>query len=74
MVACRSSCQAQFTHSCERNRSGDNLATKENVPFQVGDPSGRTIVVSPDLAKQTIVGIGSSFTESWRRRGPHSHG
>ena len=46
------------------SEAGDKLATKENVSFQVGDPSGTTVVVSPDIVKQTIVGIGSSFTES----------
>ncbi|MGB5351985.1 MAG: glycoside hydrolase family 30 beta sandwich domain-containing protein [Woeseia sp.] len=46
------------------SEAGDKLATKDNVPFRVGDGSGTTIVVRPDIVKQTIVGIGSSFTES----------
>ncbi|MGB5470541.1 MAG: glycoside hydrolase family 30 beta sandwich domain-containing protein [Woeseiaceae bacterium] len=46
------------------SEAGDKIATKENVSFRVGDPRGTTIVVSPGIVKQTIVGIGSSFTES----------
>ena len=46
------------------SEAGDKLATKENVSFRMGDPSGTTVVVSPGIVKQTIVGIGSSFTES----------
>ncbi|MGB5721365.1 MAG: hypothetical protein WBM34_11790, partial [Woeseiaceae bacterium] len=46
------------------SEAGDKLATKENVSFQVGDPRGTTVSVDPGLVKQTIVGIGSSFTES----------
>lgn len=52
------------TEILSTSEAGDKLATKENVSFQVGDPRGTTIVVSPDVVKQTIVGIGSSFTES----------
>jgi len=52
------------TEILSTSEAGDKLATKENVPFRVGDPSGTTVVVSPDIVKQTIVGIGSSFTES----------
>ncbi|MBT8088931.1 MAG: glycosyl hydrolase [Gammaproteobacteria bacterium] len=46
------------------SEAGDKIATKENVSFRVGDPRGTIVVVSPDIVKQTIVGIGSSFTES----------
>ena len=46
------------------SEAGDKIATKENVAFRGGDPSGTTVVVRPDIVKQTIVGIGSSFTES----------
>ena len=49
------------------SEAGDKLATKENVSFQAGDPSGTTIAVSPGVVKQTIVGIGSSFGRPWGR-------
>ena len=46
------------------SEAGDKIATKANVSFQSGAAGGTTIVVSPDIVKQTIIGIGSSFTES----------
>lgn len=46
------------------SEAGDKLETQENVSFQVGKPDGTTVMISPDIIKQTIVGIGSSFTES----------
>ena len=46
------------------SEAGDKIATMENVSFQEGDPSGTTVSVDPGIVKQTIVGIGSSFTES----------
>ncbi len=46
------------------SEAGDKLETQENVSFQVGKPAGTTVVISPEIIKQTIVGIGSSFTES----------
>ena len=46
------------------SEAGDRIATKRNVQFRTGRPSGTTIWIRPDIVKQTIVGIGSSFTES----------
>lgn len=46
------------------SESGDKIALKENVSFVRGNPGGTVIIVSPDSIKQTIDGIGSSFTES----------
>jgi len=46
------------------SEAGDKLATQKNVSFQKGTPNGTTVVISPDVVKQSIVGIGSSFTES----------
>ena len=46
------------------SEAGDKLAEKSNVEFRDGKASGAVIVVDPEIAKQTIVGIGSSFTES----------
>ena len=44
--------------------NGDSIARKENVAFKKGKPVGTVILVRPDVVKQTIDGIGSSFTES----------
>ena len=52
------------TQILSTSEAGDKLATKANVAFKAGKPSGTTIVIRPDIVKQTIVGIGSSFTES----------
>ncbi len=46
------------------SESGDKIAEKENVEFRRGQASGNLITVYPDNLKQTIDGIGSSFTES----------
>lgn len=43
---------------------GDKLARQENVAFKQGRSQGNLIVIRPDIVKQTIVGIGTSFTES----------
>jgi glucosylceramidase len=43
---------------------GDKLARKGNISFTEGEASGTVILIRPDVVKQTIVGIGSSFTES----------
>ncbi len=46
------------------SESGDKIAEKENVRFIKGIADGNVIVVEPEQIKQTIDGIGSSFTES----------
>ena len=46
------------------SESGDKIARKENVSFQQGYGQGNLIVIRPDIVKQTIAGIGTSFTES----------
>ena len=43
---------------------GDKLAQQKNVKFQTGKATGNVIEIYPDSLKQTIDGIGSSFTES----------
>jgi len=40
------------------------LAAMDNVPFRTGAADGTTITVFPDSTRQTVDGIGSSFTES----------
>jgi glucosylceramidase len=44
--------------------SGDKLAVQENVTFVPGSASGIVLEVFPDIHKQEIDGIGSSFTEA----------
>jgi len=46
------------------SESGDKITEKENVRFVSGDATGTVIVIDPDRVRQTIDGIGSSFTES----------
>ncbi|MDH3626692.1 MAG: glycosyl hydrolase [Acidobacteriota bacterium] len=46
------------------SESGHKLASMDGVPFRPGRADGTVISVYPDETKQTIDGIGSSFTES----------
>jgi len=46
------------------SEAGDKLSSKPNVVFRPGLASGKVITVHPEIIKQTITGIGSSFTES----------
>ena len=46
------------------SEGGDKIANRENVAFRQGHAQGTRIVIRPDIVKQTIVGIGTSFTES----------
>ncbi|NNE10416.1 MAG: glycosyl hydrolase, partial [Gemmatimonadetes bacterium] len=43
---------------------GDKVARLENVAFREGRATGTVITIYPDDRKQTIDGIGTSFTES----------
>jgi len=44
--------------------SGEKMSRQDNISFQDGYPRGNLIVIRPDIVKQTIDGIGTSFTES----------
>jgi glucosylceramidase len=46
------------------SESGDKITQKENISFKNGIPNGTIIKIEPEVLKQTIDGIGSSFTES----------
>ena len=46
------------------SESGDRIAERENVQFSKGKAKGTVLTVNPDSVKQTMDGIGSSFTES----------
>ena len=52
------------TEILSTSEAGDKLTIKENLPFRESAPGGTRITVRPDVVKQTITGIGSSFTES----------
>jgi len=43
---------------------GDKLSLKENTRFQKGAAEGIVLKIDPEKVKQTMDGIGSSFTES----------
>lgn len=62
------SCSAENTLTTEQiivtSEKGDKLAVKDNVAFVEGDPVGIVIEVKPGNLKQTMDGIGTSFTES----------
>jgi glucosylceramidase len=46
------------------SEAGDKIARQQNLTFHQGNASGKVIVIRPDIKKQKIVGIGTSFTES----------
>lgn len=46
------------------SEKSDRLSIKENVDFKEGKASNNVIRVRPDIVKQTLHGIGTSFTES----------
>ena len=46
------------------SEAGDRLAARDNVPFEYGQATGTIIEIDPQATRQTLVGIGSSFTES----------
>ena len=46
------------------SEAGDRLSARENVSFTDGAATGTVIEIDPEAIRQTLVGIGSSFTES----------
>jgi len=46
------------------SEAGAKIAPQQNFAFYQGTATGKVIVVRPDLKKQKIIGIGTSFTES----------
>ncbi len=48
----------------QTSEAGDKLAVKENVAFRKGQAAGVVLRVMPESLRQTIDGIGTSFTES----------
>lgn len=67
MSACNTENKSKLATTTEilsTSEGGDKIATKDNVSFRDGTPEGVVIRVKPEVVKQTIDGIGSSFTES----------
>jgi glucosylceramidase len=48
----------------QTSENGARMAVKENVDFVFGKAEGNVIHVKPGIIKQTLHGIGTSFTES----------
>lgn len=46
------------------SEAGAKVSPQPNLTFQQGKAQGKTITVRPDMLKQNILGIGTSFTES----------
>ena len=46
------------------SESGDRMTIKDDIKFSRSKSAGLPVIVRPDLLKQEIDGIGSSFTES----------
>lgn len=46
------------------SEAGAKVETQPNLTFQQGKAQGKVITVRPDIIKQNILGIGTSFTES----------
>ena len=46
------------------SEKGDRLASRNNVDFTFGQAEGIVINVQPEMIKQTLHGIGTSFSES----------
>ena len=55
---------ASTTEILLTSAKGDRLSRKANVNFYSGQASGLVIDVQPEVIKQTLHGIGTSFTES----------
>lgn len=52
------------TENIITSAAGDKLAQQDNISFTTGTASGNVLRIYPDNRKQTIDGIGTSFTES----------
>lgn len=46
------------------SEAGNKMSVLQNQPFSAGHSAGTRVVIRPNIIKQTISGIGTSFTES----------
>lgn len=60
----RDSAPSRTSEILVTSEGGHRLAALENVSFHDGAATGTTVTIFPDSLRQTIDGIGSSFTES----------
>ena len=44
------------------SEAGNKMAVLQNQPFSAGHSAGTRVVIRPNIIKQTISGIGTSFT------------
>jgi glucosylceramidase len=63
-ISCQTEKQLSTKEIISTSEAGDKMALKENVSFVEGEAVGNVIEIEPKKIKQTIDGIGSSFTES----------
>ncbi len=53
------------TRVLQTSEAGDRIANRDNVVFETGESRAKNLIrVRPEVRKQTLVGIGTSFTES----------
>lgn len=64
MNACNSVQPKSTSEIWVTSEAGDKMVIKDNVRFKQGKAKGTVIEILPDSIKQTIDGIGTSFTES----------
>ena len=55
---------AATTEIIVTSEAGERLAVRDNVQFAHGRAAGTVIEIDPEATRQTLLGIGSSFTES----------
>ncbi len=63
-ISCQTGKKLETKEIISTSEAGDKLAQKENVIFVEGNPEGTILEIFPRKTKQTIDGIGTSFTES----------
>ena len=54
----------QSTAIIVTSEAGDKLVNHENVLFNTAQPTSTVVLIRPDIIKQTMTGVGTSFTES----------
>ena len=64
VIGCGSKKLSSTSEILLTSASGSKLEVQENVKFNIGQAEGVVLQVFPDSVKQTIDGIGTSFTES----------
>jgi glucosylceramidase len=63
-MGCSADGPLRTTEILVTSEAGDKMAPQENLDFAAGRATGTVVEIFPDQLKQTIDGIGTSFTES----------